>query len=242
MNITYSQMVDRLMKKGDVMMSEWTNEEKQILKALRKANSKASKFWNKIDKHHFPLGNPADYEMYHVVSALAGEIGELYDAYKKAIVYRKTLDNNNIIEEFGDIEWFKQAIINVYSKNPERFYCLVKNINETMVSVNALAKVCGINLEEAQKKNMEKLMERYKGLEYSDQQAKQRADKNEFITIQLEISDPYVAVDFYPDVPKVCLSGKNEPATIYVKETNSTYDQELLIQICKSKIEKEKGE
>lgn len=64
---------------------------------------------------------PADYEAIgrracqyirelHAVIGLATEAGEMLDALKKAIFYGKPLDRTNLIEEDGDVCWYRAVL------------------------------------------------------------------------------------------------------------------------------------
>jgi NTP pyrophosphatase (non-canonical NTP hydrolase) len=92
---------------------------------------------------------PLRCEALHAAVGVSGEAGELLDAVKKWIFYNKDVDRNNVVEELGDLEFYMEAI---RSK-------------------------MGISREETLKHNMEKLAERYKKYQYSDQAAVDRADK-----------------------------------------------------------------
>jgi NTP pyrophosphatase (non-canonical NTP hydrolase) len=85
----------------------------------------------------------------HMALLLAGETGELVDAIKKHTIYGKDLDFVNVIEEMGDIEF----------------------------ALEALRAALGINRDEVLSHNVEKLALRYAKGQYSDQAAKDRADK-----------------------------------------------------------------
>jgi len=85
----------------------------------------------------------------HMAVGISGESGELLDAVKKAVMYRKQIDMENIIEELGDLEFYMEG----------------------------LRQGLGITREETIEANIEKLGKRYKGHNYSDQQAQDRADK-----------------------------------------------------------------
>ncbi len=85
----------------------------------------------------------------HMAMGVSGEAGELLDAVKKATIYRKPLDKENIIEECGDILFFVQGILNYYA----------------------------LTLEDAVEQNREKLSKRYSEGKYSNEQAQKRADK-----------------------------------------------------------------
>jgi NTP pyrophosphatase (non-canonical NTP hydrolase) len=53
---------------------------------------------------------PESAHLWHMASALCGEAGEVFDAIKKFVIYEKTLDINNVIEELGDIEFYLEGI------------------------------------------------------------------------------------------------------------------------------------
>ncbi len=73
--------------------------------------------------------NPADYPNFvrsrtkpmetpllnilHMAVGISGEAGELLDAVKKAWVYNKPLDIDNVLEELGDLMFYIQGMINV---------------------------------------------------------------------------------------------------------------------------------
>lgn len=85
----------------------------------------------------------------HMCMGLSGELGELIDAIKKSIFYRKPLDRVNAVEELGDIEFYLEG----------------------------LRQGLGITREETIKGNIAKLGARYAGFNYSDSAAITRADK-----------------------------------------------------------------
>jgi len=90
-----------------------------------------------------------DCALIHSVMGVCGEAGELLDAVKKHVIYRKPLDLDNVIEELGDLEFYMQTI----------------------------RQELGICREETLIFNMNKLAERYKKYQYSDKAAVERADK-----------------------------------------------------------------
>ena len=92
---------------------------------------------------------PEQAHLMHMLLGLAGEVGELVDAIKKWIIYRKPLDRVNLREELGDIEFYLEGIRQVF--HIERSTVLEANIA--------------------------KLSDRYKKLVYSDQAAQERVDK-----------------------------------------------------------------
>lgn len=91
---------------------------------------------------------PEDANIWHLTSGVCGEAGELLDAVKKAVVYRKPLDLENVIEELGDIEFYLEG----------------------------LRQALAIDRATVIDHNMKKLSKRY-GEKYSDQAAINREDK-----------------------------------------------------------------
>jgi len=85
----------------------------------------------------------------HMAVGVSGEAGELLDAIKKWVFYGKPLDVENVIEELGDIEFYTQGLRNSL----------------------------GITREQALAANIKKLNKRYPAGEYSNDQARDRADK-----------------------------------------------------------------
>lgn len=92
-----------------------------------------------------------DCNLVHMAMGISGEAGELLDAIKKHVIYRKPLDRYNVLEELGDIEFFLEG----------------------------LRQALNISREETLQLNMEKLGTRYKDFQYSNEQAVTRADKGE---------------------------------------------------------------
>ena len=92
-----------------------------------------------------------DAHLLHMVFGVSGEAGELLDAVKKAVIYRKPLDRENVIEEVGDLEFYMEG----------------------------LRQGLGITRQETIDANVAKLSKRYEGLKYSDQSAQLRADKQD---------------------------------------------------------------
>ena len=92
---------------------------------------------------------PEKMDTLHAGVGVSGEAGELLDAIKKWVVYNKPLDRDNVIEELGDIEFYLQRI----------------------------RSIIGVSRERVLEGNKQKLSKRYEGLNYSDQAAQDRADK-----------------------------------------------------------------
>ncbi len=85
---------------------------------------------------------------WHMATGVSGEAGELLDAIKKWVIYRRDLDIGNVVEELGDLEFYMAGIRNTL----------------------------GIRRDDVIAANMIKLGVRY-GDGYSDQAARERADK-----------------------------------------------------------------
>ena len=91
---------------------------------------------------------PEGADAWHMASCIPSEAGELFDAVKKCVIYRKPLDRESAVEELGDLEFYMEG--------------LRQNL--------------GITREETLVQNQEKLSGRYKK-GYSDTEAQERADK-----------------------------------------------------------------
>ncbi|MBE1301580.1 MAG: nucleotide pyrophosphohydrolase [Alteromonadaceae bacterium] len=95
--------------------------------------------------------NADDAHLMHMAIGISGEAGELLDAIKKRVIYRKDLDMVNVIEELGDLEFYMEG----------------------------LRQGLGITREQCLQANIDKLGTRYKNFEYSNEKAQARADKPE---------------------------------------------------------------
>ena len=87
----------------------------------------------------------------HMAIGICGEAGELIDAIKKRVIYRKPLDRENVIEELGDLEFYMEG----------------------------LRQGMGLSRDDCLAANIAKLGKRYEGLRYSDGAAQARADKTD---------------------------------------------------------------
>lgn len=95
--------------------------------------------------------SPEEAHLMHMLLGLAGEVGELIDACKKSIIYRKPMDRINLLEELGDLEFYMEGI-------RQAFFIYRPAVLEA---------------------NIAKLSARYNKLTYSDQAAQDRADKTQ---------------------------------------------------------------
>lgn len=93
--------------------------------------------------------SPLDAHILHMAVGVSGEAGELLDAVKKAAIYQKPIDRENVIEELGDLEFYMEG----------------------------LRASLGITREQTLEANIDKLGKRYHAGRYSDAQAQDRADK-----------------------------------------------------------------
>jgi NTP pyrophosphatase (non-canonical NTP hydrolase) len=91
----------------------------------------------------------SDAHLMHMAIGISGESGELLDAIKKCVIYRKPLDIENAIEELGDLEFYMEG----------------------------LRQGLGLTREQCLDANIKKLGVRYEGLKYTDTAAQTRADK-----------------------------------------------------------------
>lgn len=87
----------------------------------------------------------------HAALGIGGEAGEVVDLVKKHWAYEKPLDTDKVVEEVGDVLFYVQALCNEIGVSPS--FILQKNV--------------------------EKLSRRFPTGSYSNQQAIDRADKND---------------------------------------------------------------
>ncbi len=90
-----------------------------------------------------------DAHLMHMAVGVSGEAGELLDAIKKKVIYRKPLNMENVLEELGDIEFYMEG----------------------------LRQGIGVTRDECLAANIAKLGKRYEGMQYTDKAAQVRADK-----------------------------------------------------------------
>lgn len=88
-------------------------------------------------------------ELIHGVMGISGEAGELTDCVKKHVFYEKALDEENLVEELGDLRFYYQALLTMFGLTDDL--------------------ICQMN--------MDKLQKRYPKGEFSNEAAQERADK-----------------------------------------------------------------
>lgn len=84
-------------------------------------------------------------QLLHGVIGICTESGELIDQLKKCLIYKKQLDEVNILEECGDLLWY----------------------------ISIALDSCGYTMEDAMKKNLSKLLVRFPD-KYQDENALNR--------------------------------------------------------------------
>ena len=117
---------------------------------------------------------PLDAHRLHMAVGISGEAGELLDAVKKAVIYRKNLDVANVKEECGDLLFYITGILDSI----------------------------GMDLDQVIAENMEKLSKRYGSLSYSNNQAIQRMDKKH--GDEIKGPPPEADEDFDEIIPRTC--------------------------------------
>ncbi len=65
-------------------------------------------------------------QLIHATLGFASELGEIADALKKHIIYGKALDEINLLEEGGDLEWYTALMLTAIKKTMQE--CMEKNI------------------------------------------------------------------------------------------------------------------
>ncbi len=115
----------------------------------RPTHSEMVKGLKKDGNHVLEDLSPFKADMIHMVMGISGEAGELLDAVKKCVIYKKNLDLDNVIEELGDIEFYLEG----------------------------LRQILQVTRAETLNANIDKLGTRYKNFQYTNKQATERADK-----------------------------------------------------------------
>ena len=102
-----------------------------------------------VDKYFKKADKPIE-TLAHAALGLCGEAGEVTDMIKKAWIYGKIINRDEMIKELGDVFFYYQAMMNHF----------------------------GVTLEQVIQANTDKIQKRYpEG--YSDESAIKRLDKKE---------------------------------------------------------------
>lgn len=178
----YKKFVMGLMKPGDKMDAEISEDEEMLLCCtLNPLTDLGYLKWHILSNKE-ELGSRANYlAVIHMFIGLAGELGELADCIKKAVIYRKVVDLGNFIEEIGDIGFYTCALAELLpdKKNIIERFVKFYFIEEGWGVLPKFNKVfnCTITFEQCIEQNKRKLSKRYAEGKYTDEQAKARADK-----------------------------------------------------------------
>jgi len=98
--------------------------------------------------------DPYKCDLMHAAVGVSSEAGEILDIAKKVVIYNQPLDVKKLehfIEELGDIEFYLCQLYNIL----------------------------GVTREDALAVNMAKLAKRYPNYTYTDDRARERADKHD---------------------------------------------------------------
>lgn len=117
---------------------------------------------------------PEDCHRLHMAVGISGEAGELLDAVKKAVIYRKPLDIANVREECGDLLFY----------------------------ITGMLSSIGSNLDEVIAENAAKLSLRYQSLSYSNAAAIARNDKDH--GAEIKGPEPEADEEFDEVIPRTC--------------------------------------
>ena len=165
--MNYSEFVRSCFKSGEKIAAEMTPANAALLnhsianmiaescrldlvKKQSIYNQDKGLFIGHIETHRFKdfKPTPEQCELLHAAIGIAGEAGELLDAVRKHVFDEQPLDEDNVIEEMGDLCFYLEAAMQV---------------------VNAFR-------YEVEQENQAKLSKRYEG-GYTDKAAQERADK-----------------------------------------------------------------
>jgi len=131
--------------------------------------------------------SPFDANIVHAQIGISSEAGEIADIVKKIVIYRQEPDIEHAIEELGDLEFYLEQF----------------------------RQALGIDREDTLQANISKLHIRYPNARYSDQAAKERADK--LITGETARADSFPIAKGFPGA--VSPEGHDIPKDFAAKDT-----------------------
>lgn len=180
----YEEFVRTLIKPSEQLDAEVTEDEKNLLLIS------VSLINNSLKSCRDPkCKRPGYLNLLHMMCGLASEAGELVDAIKKIVIYRKPVGSIytpnsiawNVKEEVGDLCWFQTGnkIIREVENQETTEDDFWENLKYFLYQWNKMYPDNIITIESAKQFNMEKLSIRYKELKYSNESAQKRADKEE---------------------------------------------------------------
>lgn len=120
-----------------------------VLMLKQQADGEVVSYEQFIENLFKQMKDPVE-SLMHATIGIAGEGGELLDATKKAWIYGKPLDLDNLLEELGDLRFYYQKCLNMLELTDD--------------DIKAI--------------NMAKLVQRYPDGVYTDKHAQDRLDKN----------------------------------------------------------------
>lgn len=179
-NKDYKELVIALSKKPAAIRATLKTSQQSSLDLLLQMQSIVSGM-----RHENNFYNDLAYHKYHMLIGISGEIGEILDAVKKFVIYQKPADIDNIYEEVGDLIFYLTGytVFDPPSEpEAEKVNCLHLPYNSINSLWNLLTQFCDANsicMREAVRRNKAKLNKRFSEGTYSDEQAQQRADKQD---------------------------------------------------------------
>lgn len=175
----HAAMVANLAKPGADIKATVTQFELHVLKSVASLQLRAcSELVSMLDI----VAEDEESSWYHEIHMLvgtSGELGELLDCIKKAIIYRKPLDVANAIEELGDYAFYMQGLGCPIEEGYEDIDAILDYVNSEVAPIPKAGEEPPITLETCLEANIVKLGKRYSSGSYSDKQAQVRADKTE---------------------------------------------------------------
>lgn len=197
--VNYSQFVQLLVKPGDKMSSEITAKQDFFWNSAIALNNQVVNInRTKLFTDQAAFGRRDNFfEFKHMLTGMIGEVGEIMDVVKSIVLYRKNpltektkegkTFTDSFIEEVGDFCFYGVGMENMMSPDitNEINECLNKCFDALLMLVSAFNDVMlefdpeykNISIDTCVSSNVEKLSKRYHKLSYSDEQAKERADK-----------------------------------------------------------------
>ena len=110
--INYAEFVAKLAKSGTLIAADLNNDANKKLTSILYMTMRLGIVAGYILEECVDFAqleddyNPDSAHAVHMGIGIFGEVGELVDAIKKAAVYNKPMDNENVLEELGDIEFY----------------------------------------------------------------------------------------------------------------------------------------
>lgn len=194
-DLTYGDFCKMLAKSGEVMDKEISRGEELLIQSVHDFEYN---FQTNVLGHLdiSSLDRAQSLCVEHMITGIVGEVGELLDVVKNLVIYRKDISgltkegkrfDNNFQEEIGDLMFYFTEFYRIIEENncPNRsensltkremldyVECIINQFNTVYAG-----QIRPLTLEMCVEENVRKLSKRYHKLSYSDEQAKERADK-----------------------------------------------------------------